>query len=347
MFPFKLLLLSVMVAAFDEAAASGNTDYLFNKDSCNAGPHSVNASSIAAAAAAAGDRAPDAFNVRWKTTAAEEDIVLQVYRDWAPLGVDRFYQLILDNYFNCAAFFRVVPGRVVIHICRCCCCSRLRALLVVLRTIRMYMHAYDDDVLSYCLFHHRHVIYIKSDFVVQFGIASDPNETAKWNAEFPDDPARVQSNRKGTVSFATAGANTRTTQLFINLDDNSAGLDGAGFCPIGVILSGMEGVVAAIANPTPDSSDGVDQGAYQDGGNAWILQEYPDIDLIENTALFLGDATGDLPQQQQPSQAATATMESPTEDPNAVLFSTSNTWKVQLAVALAIPLIWTLAMTAA
>jgi hypothetical protein len=80
-----------------------NNDFLFDKSTCASGPHRVNATTTATTA-------PDTFNVRWKTTAAEEDIVVQVYREWAPTGVDRFYQLILDNYFNCAAFFRVVPG---------------------------------------------------------------------------------------------------------------------------------------------------------------------------------------------------------------------------------------------
>jgi len=80
---------------------------MFDKAACQAGLHKIKVDEEL--------QAPDIFNVRWKTTAAEEDLVVQVYRDWAPLGADRFYQLILDNYYNCAAFFRVVPGMMFVE----------------------------------------------------------------------------------------------------------------------------------------------------------------------------------------------------------------------------------------
>jgi peptidyl-prolyl cis-trans isomerase A (cyclophilin A) len=61
--------------------------------------------------------APDSFHVKWWTTArsattvaAPIPIVLEVVRKWSPRGVDRFYSLVRDNYYDCAAFFRVVPG---------------------------------------------------------------------------------------------------------------------------------------------------------------------------------------------------------------------------------------------
>ena len=77
-----------------------------NKTFCHEGPHNVSSFKTTTTTAA-----PETFRVRWKTTAsADEDIVVEVYRAWAPIGVDRFYRLILDNYYNCAAFFRVVPG---------------------------------------------------------------------------------------------------------------------------------------------------------------------------------------------------------------------------------------------
>jgi len=60
--------------------------------------------------------APDSFKVRFFTDLSaysSEPIEMEITRSWAPLGVDRFYSLIQDNYYECAAFFRVVPDFVV------------------------------------------------------------------------------------------------------------------------------------------------------------------------------------------------------------------------------------------
>lgn len=97
------------------------------------------------------------------------------------------------------------------------------------------------------------------DFVLQFGIAGLPEETTKWNTTIVDDPVLV-SNTNWTVSFATAGPDTRTTQLFINYIDN-ARLDASGFAPFGRVISGFE-TALQVVNPTPDNSDGIDQDMY-------------------------------------------------------------------------------------
>jgi peptidyl-prolyl cis-trans isomerase A (cyclophilin A) len=114
------------------------------------------------------------------------------------------------------------------------------------------------------------------NFVVQFGIAGTPAENAKWNTPIADDPV-LHSNLEGTIVYATAGPNTRTTQLFINLKDNK-NLD-TGFAPFGTVVQGMD-VVRAIYNPTPGSSSGVSQPEYESGGDAWIRQQYPKINFI-------------------------------------------------------------------
>lgn len=57
------------------------------------------------------------------------------------------------------------------------------------------------------------------NFIVQFGINGDPTKQALWRKSIPDDPVQV-SNKRGTVTFATAGPNTRTTQIFINTGNN-------------------------------------------------------------------------------------------------------------------------------
>lgn len=118
------------------------------------------------------------------------------------------------------------------------------------------------------------------DFVVQFGISADPKETAKWNTVIPDDPV-VVPNANWTVSFATAGPGTRTSQIFINYVDNSR-LDASGFAPFAKVVSGFE-TALAIVNPTPDNSNGVNQEMYELKGNEWILQKYPTISVITCT----------------------------------------------------------------
>lgn len=130
------------------------------------------------------------------------------------------------------------------------------------------------------------------DFIVQFGIAADPNMTVKWDTPIPDDPYLVP-NKKWTVSFATAGPNTRTTQVLINYKDNFE-LDHEGFTPFAEVISGFE-TVLAIFNPTPGDRDGVNQAHYSEFGNHWLLDSYPNISRIicEGEGIFIKDRQGD------------------------------------------------------
>ena len=138
-------------------------------------------------------------------------------------------------------------------------------------------------------------------FVVQFGIAGIPAENAKWKVPIKDDPVSA-SNTFGTLTYATAGPNTRTSQLFINLADNH-GLDAQGFAPFGRVVQGMD-VVQAISNPTPGSSGGVDQDRYATEGNAWIRKAYPNINSIKNATFGKAAAMG-LPLPPRPDAADT------------------------------------------
>ena len=116
------------------------------------------------------------------------------------------------------------------------------------------------------------------EFVAQWGIAADPTVSAYWNTTIPDDPV-LESNLAGYVSFAIAGPDTRTTQLFVNYVNNSR-LDADGFAPFARVVSGMATTARRVVNPTPGDSDGVDQDAYMAGGDAWLLANYPNISLI-------------------------------------------------------------------
>ncbi|HOV60867.1 MAG TPA: peptidylprolyl isomerase [Candidatus Hydrogenedentes bacterium] len=117
-------------------------------------------------------------------------------------------------------------------------------------------------------------------FVVQFGLAADPAVTNKWrNKRIQDDPV-TQSNREAYISFASAGPNTRTTQVFINLADNSR-LDGMGFAPFGKVISGME-VVKAINSRYREQPN---QGMITMEGNAYLEKNFPGLDYIRKAAL--------------------------------------------------------------
>jgi peptidyl-prolyl cis-trans isomerase A (cyclophilin A) len=128
-------------------------------------------------------------------------------------------------------------------------------------------------------------------FMCQFGIHGDPAVSAKWrDANITDDPVKG-SNARGTITFATAGPNTRTTQLFINFGDNSGSLDGQGFAPFGKVILGMD-VVDKINGEYGDGAPygrGPDQGRIQGEGNTYLKKEFPDLDYIKSASILPTD----------------------------------------------------------
>ena len=173
---------------------------------------------------------PDLFKVNLDTS--KGPVVIEVHKDWAPLGAERFYQLVKSGYYDGARFFRVLPG-----------------------------------------------------FMAQFGIAADPQTTAKWKeANLQDDPVK-QSNTRGMVTFATAGPNTRTTQMFINTGDN-ARLDSRGFAPIGKVISGQEAVESFFSGygEGAPSGRGPAQQLIEIQGNAYLEKDFPELDFIKKVS---------------------------------------------------------------
>jgi peptidyl-prolyl cis-trans isomerase A (cyclophilin A) len=175
--------------------------------------------------------APAAFKVKFATS--EGDFVVESQREWAPRGVDRFYNLVKNGYYDGVCFFRVISG-----------------------------------------------------FMAQFGIHGDPKVAAAWRPErLQDDPVK-QSNKRGYISYAMAGPNTRTTQLFINYGDNSR-LDRMGFAPIARIVEGMDVVdrlYSAYGEGAP-SGKGPDQGRLQAEGSAYLSKDFPQLDCIKKASI--------------------------------------------------------------
>jgi cyclophilin family peptidyl-prolyl cis-trans isomerase len=125
-----------------------------------------------------------------------------------------------------------------------------------------------------------------SGFMVQFGINGDPALSAKWReANIKDDPVR-QHNTRGMITFATAGPDTRTSQVFINFADNT-NLDGMGFAPFGKVVSGMDVVdklYAGYGEGAPRGK-GPDQGRLQAEGNAYLAKSYPKMDYVKKATI--------------------------------------------------------------
>ena len=159
-------------------------------------------------------------------------IVIELHRDWAPNGVDRFRELVASRYYDDTRFFRVVAGRWA-----------------------------------------------------QFGINGDPVVAAAWREKtIPDDP-RKESNVRGTVAFAFAVPNGRSTQVYIALTDLSATQDAQGFAPIGRVVEGMEVADALNSEYGETSGGGIRAGRQQplfdpSGGNAYLDREFPRLDRI-------------------------------------------------------------------
>ena len=117
---------------------------------------------------------------------------------------------------------------------------------------------------------------------VQFGINGDPAIAQAWrHRTLPDDPF-VQSNVRGTVAFAFAVPNGRTTQVFINTTDNSPTHDKEPFTPFGRVIAGMD-VVDALNAEHGEGPGGIRAGkqdAFFKGGNAWLDAQFPKLDYI-------------------------------------------------------------------
>jgi peptidyl-prolyl cis-trans isomerase A (cyclophilin A) len=136
-----------------------------------------------------------------------------------------------------------------------------------------------------------------SGFMAQFGISGSPSVAAEWRVKkIKDDPKGVKSNGRGYVSFATSGADSRTTQMFINFSDNS-NLDGMGFTPFARVIEGMDSCVDKLYSGYGEggAGDGKDgrgpsQGRLQSEGNKYLKRTFPKMSYITSVRVVSDDA---------------------------------------------------------
>eukprot|EP00658_Telonema_sp_P-2_P041823 TRINITY_DN2994_c0_g1_i5.p1 TRINITY_DN2994_c0_g1~~TRINITY_DN2994_c0_g1_i5.p1 ORF type:complete len:213 (+),score=53.09 TRINITY_DN2994_c0_g1_i5:252-890(+) len=126
------------------------------------------------------------------------------------------------------------------------------------------------------------VFRVVKDFVAQWGISGDPATALKWqNMDIEDDSVRSDvSNKKGYLTFATAGPDTRTTQVFVNLKDN-AFLDAQNFTPIGKVVKGWE----TVENFYDRAGGSPDQSLIQSQGNRYLDHEFPELTTFKAARL--------------------------------------------------------------
>jgi peptidyl-prolyl cis-trans isomerase A (cyclophilin A) len=173
-------------------------------------------------------KAPESFQVLFTTTKGY--FILEAYRRWSPLGVDRLYQLVLSGFYNNNMIYRVEPN-----------------------------------------------------YVVQFGISDKFELNFFWDQKKITDEPVLYQHKKGVVAFARDVANSRATQLFINMVDNPtldttirAGVKG--FSPIGKIIKGME-VVAKFNAQYGRRIVPIQDSIYL-YGNAYLQENFPGLDYI-------------------------------------------------------------------
>ena len=143
-----------------------------------------------------------------------------------------------------------------------------------------------ETLASNSFFENCRIFRVLPGFVAQFGINGDPTIQSKWRSQsLKDDPVKV-TNKRGTIVFATAGPNTRTTQIFVNLSDRNSFLDKQGFSPLGEVISGMDVVdrfYAGYGEGAP-SGKGPNQGLIQAKGKSYLESSYPKLSYFSKVA---------------------------------------------------------------
>ena len=172
--------------------------------------------------------APALSRLRFETTKGV--FILELHRDWGPIGADRLFNLARLGFYDDTRFHRV-----------------------------------------------------NGNYIAQFGLHGSPAVNAAWKDRYlEDDPPRSR-NARGTFAFAfKAMPNTRNTQVYINLADNTRN-NAEAFTVLGTVVEGMQVVDSLYAGYGESSGSGMRQGRQgplADGGNAFMDRSYPLLDRI-------------------------------------------------------------------
>jgi peptidyl-prolyl cis-trans isomerase A (cyclophilin A) len=177
--------------------------------------------------------APDVCRILFETS--KGPMTLEMRREWAPHGADRFYNLVRHGYYDGARFFRIRAGTWA-----------------------------------------------------QFGINGDPRIAQAWRTRtIPDDP-RKESNVRGTLAFAFRDPDGRSTQVFINLRDNSPTHDAEPFVPFAKVIEGMEVADRLYADYGEQAGGGIRAGRQDllfSDGNAYLVRHFPKLDYINRATI--------------------------------------------------------------
>lgn len=178
---------------------------------------------------------PAAYRVKLATT--KGDIVIEIKREWSPLGADHFHELVTAGFYNGVRFHRVMKT-----------------------------------------------------FVAQFGINGDPKIGQLYAMMRIGDDPMVLKNKRGTITYAKLGANSRTTEVFINLRDNPV-LDTTGFPPFGKVVEGMDVAdkLTYLYGELAPRGNGPDAAKIYREGNVYLKKDFPRLDTVEK-AVVLGGA---------------------------------------------------------
>jgi len=178
------------------------------------------------------ERAPQQFRATFETS--KGTFVIDVHRSWAPLGADRFYNLVKHGFYDGCRFFRVIDG-----------------------------------------------------VVAQTGMSGDAAIQSAWAGAVIADDARKESNKRGMVTFASAGPNSRSTQFFVNLSENAKLFDRQGLAPLGQVVTGLD-VVDSLYSGYGEGAPrgtGPEQSRITAEGNAYLKKSFPKLDYIKKATI--------------------------------------------------------------